>query len=693
MDNPKAPHEGMVTEPAPPSGSATSWRGRLTGPLALAALGLAVVGQFLLDNRQAAWLAALALIGAAVMMFLAARRVSIERPRQRPELSMRSGAWWLMALAVILGLVSWPLFAGNRFSRWPARCSGSCRWCSCWSRRAGRMSRWLLRLGDGMLRADGLHLSRHHLILLVIMLVGAFFRLHRIAEIPLEMGCDLPHIYSNIGAILKGDFLIFFPSHPGREGLFFYLAAPICGLFGLSHTTIKISAALVGVATLPVIYALGKRLYSREVGLVAAFGLAISHWHIILTRVGFRACTVPLFFALCWYFLVRGMQNGRRWHYALAGLWLGLGLYSYNAFMLAPLVIAAMLLWHLLSQGRDRAGRNIERSLWLVVMALLAFVPLSRYAYDEPERYLYRAATRITGMESALPQDMLRVLVQNVARSFSMFNYQGDAVFIANVPYLRELGFFSAVLFLLGTAVVLGRLRKGYNATTLIALVGMLLPTTLAIAFPHEVPNAIRAIGVLPAAMLLLGLGWTALRQAVAAQWPLVQRKAVSLSVVINQERTWQIRLPGAPQVQHVLGLVLVGAMLWEMAATYPVYFDAYASFLPDSNYSISLEMARAIDEFEGNGPSYTVVWPYWYDGNAVRAQLVEADPNWHNELDRLMPGQPPLAGPPERFLVMLHPQDVASLTMLQQVFPRGVALTRYDNEGDPALITFYGER
>ena len=178
---------------------------------------------------------------------------------------------------------------------------------------------------------DGLRLTWTHLALLGAMLIGAFYRLYRIDLIPLEMGCDLPHNYNNIRMILRKEFPIYFTSVPGREALFFYLAAPFCKLFGLSHTTIKIAGSLVGLATIPVVYLLGKELFNREVGLYGAFFLSVSHWHIIMGRVGYRATTVPLVLGLMWYFLLRAMKTDRSWFWALAGFFLGLGFYTYPA--------------------------------------------------------------------------------------------------------------------------------------------------------------------------------------------------------------------------------------------------------------------------------------------------------------------------------------------------------------------------
>ena len=160
---------------------------------------------------------------------------------------------------------------------------------------------------------------------------------------------------------------------------------------------------------------------------------------------------------------------------------------------------------------------------------------------------------------------------------------------------------------------------------------------------------------------------------------------------------------PSAAQSDRVLrlrwsgrwlwGLVLLAAIAYEAWAVYPLYFERYAENLPDRNYPISLEIARAIDEFAATGESFAKVWPYWYDGNAVRAQLRRADQSWANEFIQFDSGQPPLAGAPGKFMVILHPEDLDGLATLQAAFPRGIALTHTNYDGRVAFITFYGER
>jgi hypothetical protein len=130
-----------------------------------------------------------------------------------------------------------------------------------------------------------------------------------------------------------------------------------------------------------------------------------------------------------------------------------------------------------------------------------------------------------------------------------------------------------------------------------------------------------------------------------------------------------------------------------EFQETWRAYFEDYARHLPGMNYAISLEMARVLDGFKPEDQSYIVVWPHWYDGNALRAQLKVKSPSWDWELAELDAGKPPLTTVRGPALFIVHPDDVKSLQLLQGAFPRGVAVRRFDYEGRVSFVTFYGER
>ena len=341
--------------------------------LALASAVLAVVGQAMLDRKAPPWLAGACYI-LAVGLFVAVFRA---RPLERLRCEVRSSQslqWPYLAVAVALAALAFPRFSGNRFST-----GGTLLWgisllilglasipkSAVWWPAVRERLRGLIP------RQAGVSVSWYGVGLLAAMALGAYLRLYRIGELPSEMGCDLPHVYSNVQAILAGGHQVFFPSHPGREGLFFYVTALFARLWGLSHTTIKVSSALVGLATLPALYALGRELYGRPVGLCAAYLGAVSHWHIIASRSGLRAVMLPLLMILAWLWLIRGMRSGRRGWFYLSGLACGLGLYTYNAFVAVPVFLGGALLLCWLLRGAERQGAHWSNALLLATVVLV----------------------------------------------------------------------------------------------------------------------------------------------------------------------------------------------------------------------------------------------------------------------------------------------------------------------------------
>ena len=638
--------------------------------LPLAAALVAALGQRLLDTGRGIGLGVAFLVAGAVAYGWSSPpspERSIPGALPRPAGGARS--WWLVLAAWGAGLIGMPAFAANRVTplagiMWLGGLA-LLAWAA-WPDGVQIPRRWRVD-------ADGLRLSWAGAGLLAIVAVGAAFRFYELADLPAEMGCDLPHIHGNIQQILSGQYPVFFVSWPGREGLYFYLAALPARLLGLSHTSIKVASALLGLATLPAAYLLGREVHSREVGLYAAAFMAVAHWHVILTRIGYRLSVMPLLVAVALWAWLRAVRTGNRAYYGLCGLALGLGLHSYNAFIVAPFWILLLLAGEWVAgRGARLRGSLPGLALLVVVMAYVA-LPLAVYAAAQPASYLFRVATRMTAEEVPLPGRPAWILLQNAWRTVGMFNVRGDLIATSNVPELRQLGYLPAALFPLGMAWALRRWRRAEGLALLVTLPVMLAPTVLSLAFPQEVPNAGRAVGALVPALLLA---------------------AVVLAELRGSLRRLLERLGDGRWLTALAPVALVMAMLGgEVVASWRVYFRDYRANLPAGNHSISRQMAAAIDAFAHQGNVYTVVWPHHYDGNAVRAQLAQGSLPTAHELAELVGGQPPLDDQPGMRMIILAPEDVASLTRLQQAFHRGIALTYVDGYGRATFVAFYGEQ
>jgi hypothetical protein len=386
----------------------------------LAVLGLALRAQVLLTDRTYI-IDGVLLYGLAVAGFLwAFRQASGERPlavmsRSVPISSLR---WRWASAGGTMTLSSVLFFGGNRF-----RPLGVLLW-------LGGLACFMAALDDGLNpgriwihlreksvsrisgpdRIGGFRISWTAMALGAIILLGTFFRFYRLDDLPADMTADIGHLWVDTENILRGDYLIFSTIHPGREIMMFYLTAGYVRLFGHSYFSHKAVAALIGIATIPVVYLLGREFFDAQVGLLGAFLLAVARWHVTISRIGWRLVLVPPFVALMAFFLAQARRTGHRRHWLLGGLCLGFGLYTYNASR--PLTLAVVLVFAVeWLRGRGYPRLRLLRDMaFALAVALLAFVPLGRFALENSERFWFRILTRISSHEAPLPANPMWVL-------------------------------------------------------------------------------------------------------------------------------------------------------------------------------------------------------------------------------------------------------------------------------------------
>lgn len=504
-----------------------------------------------------------------------------------------------------------------------------------------------LRSGVLVIRANWATLA-----LLGIFLLALFFRVYRIDAIPTDPESDHVEAAKDVWDILQGQYRIFFPRNTGREPTQFYLTAALSRVLGYGFVTLKLTMALVGVLNVIPMYFLGKELLDRRFGLLAAFFVAISYWHVIISRIGLRIVLAPLWTSATLYFLFRAFRTRQRNDFLLTGVCLGLGLYGYYAFRIVPLLIVVLCA---LKVAIDREpgfqlGRFTQHFILLVITSALVFLPLLRYMYDEPKMYWYRALTRTTDLEVATPRNNLKVFADNVKRAFLMFNWMGDDAWPESVPLRPALDYVSGGLFVLGAAYVLYLLffkRKPLAVYLIVSMFILLLPSTLAIAFPIENPSNLRASAVIPVMILL-----------------------VSLPAYLVGKRVMEL-LRGNTGV--VLVVVFGALMLWQAARlNFQTYFVDYREHYRRSAWNAT-DMARVIrsfgDIYGGIQNAYLICTPYWIDGWTI--SLVLGDITWANFIFQPSDMVPHLAEPRNR-LYIYNPINTEAEQWLLEHYPNG---------------------
>jgi 4-amino-4-deoxy-L-arabinose transferase-like glycosyltransferase len=187
----------------------------------------------------------------------------------------------------------------------------------------------------------------------LILLVAAILRLWRLSDVPPGLNVDEAANGWNAFTLARtlhdqhGVLLPILDSAGYGQGLstlLLYVMAPFVGIFGPTSFAIRLPGVIAGVATVALVYCIGRRLFDRRVGLIAAALLAVLPWHLQLSRWGHMATLFPLAVAA----VVLLMLRADNWKRALvAGAVVGLSLYGYYAIRLwMPLfLIATAFVW------------------------------------------------------------------------------------------------------------------------------------------------------------------------------------------------------------------------------------------------------------------------------------------------------------------------------------------------------------
>ncbi|MDX1612879.1 MAG: glycosyltransferase family 39 protein [Candidatus Promineifilaceae bacterium] len=270
---------------------------------------------------------------------------------------------------------------------------------------------------------------------------------------------------------LDGSWALYYPDASGHEALFHWLTAISLGLFGPGTLGIRLVPAFLGTLTVPLTYALGRRLGGWRLGLVAAAALSLSFWSLMYSRIGLRHISLPVLVLLSFYFFWRGLgvtraEAGatlRPW--IVAGLAVGAGFYTYFAARGVPLILLAFCLYLVLARPQ-LLGRRWRGLVVLFVLTALMAAPLIVLLARQPEMEA-RVAELAAPLVEASAGD-LDLLLEHVRITMSMFHSRGDSEWLYNIPDRPLFGVTGALLFwagvgLAGWAAVrpLGRRLRG----------------------------------------------------------------------------------------------------------------------------------------------------------------------------------------------------------------------------------------
>lgn len=667
--------------------------------LLAAALGLAIVGQwYFFRRREYLWDGVVFHLLAAICFLLAWRLSQTPAPRTRLSSPSRLGAWLrarpvlpvLLALGVLLSLMA-SLLARDRT---PGQSSFdavffwglgvlavglAALWPEAWPPRFPRD--WRVRL-RGIGRVTWLELAT----VAALTLFALVLRVAALERVPYTLGGDEAWHGLLARQVLSGElrspFSMGYMSMP--TGFYWPLSWSLW-LVGNNVTGLRLPAALVGAATVPILYLFARDLWGRRMALLSALFLAGYDYHIHYSRLGANNAWDPLFVLLTLWALDRGLSRlqernlvEKREHqeeggradvpspvyrsFLLAGLAMGLSVYFYTgARLLLPLIgFYVAFVW--LQQRKGLGGLSLHL-VFLVLALLVAGGPMLSYAQAHPNEWNARInqvgilqsgwlerEPGLTGKSTA------QILAEQFLRSAGAFHVFADRTvwYGADRPLL---GFLAGAFAVLGMAWAVTHWRDRRYFLVLLWFWAVIITGGMLTESP---PSSQRLVIAIPALALLVAFG---LEQSVG-----LARRLLVLG------RTWD---------NVALGLLV--AIL--AVSSIHFYFVEYtpARRYGSENGETATMIAYYLRDLDGDYQAYLFGAPriYWSFGTMaflaprVRGQDVVE----------------PLSGPPDfdeaptpatdRGTVFIFlPERVGGLAWVQQAFPDGQVQEFFDAGG-----------
>jgi 4-amino-4-deoxy-L-arabinose transferase-like glycosyltransferase len=346
------------------------------------------------------------------------------------------------------------------------------------------------------------------IILLAILLVAAAFRLVQLGEIPPGLTHDEADHGMDAVAILNGARPIYQTVGYGREPLYDYVVAALMPVFGQSYLALRLTSALAGLLLIVVMHLWVRRAFDAPTALLTSALLAVSFWAVSTDRQALRSALLPALFSASVYFVwralsIRAIRARIRvgwFYYGMAGLFLGLSLYTYMAARVLPGVYVLLWLYLLVFH------RQVWRQNWLGIIVVVALgvglsLPMFAYLAANPgsEARLSQLGGPIDRLFAGDPSDILG----NTLGALGMFTLKGDDLWLYNIPGRPLLDAVTGILFFLGIFIAVRRFRRIEYALALFWLLAGIFPSLLT----GVTASSLRSIAAQPVVYLLVAIG------------------------------------------------------------------------------------------------------------------------------------------------------------------------------------------
>ncbi|MFH2085972.1 MAG: glycosyltransferase family 39 protein [bacterium] len=370
--------------------------------------------------------------------------------------------------------------------------------------------------------------------LVLILALAAFLRLFMLTSVPPSLNWDevsmgyTAYSLSQTGMDEWGQRLpLLFRSYgEWKSAVYIYLLVPMVKFFGMNAWSVRLPSAIAGILAVYLTYLIGKKIYSEKVGLWSAFFLAISPWHLLLSRPAFEANVSLTLILAGLYLFLRFNLESKVYLLISSAIALGLAPHTYNSAKVVVPILALYLIWS------TKLHKNLKQLVIFLGVLTLFAAPLFIDLFSGRSQFRYSqvgVSTDIKGLNEFinyrknphLPPIVGKLLFNRYTYSLSRASYNGLSYFNPafllveagdhNQHHVRNFGvlYVAEFIFVLsGLLTLFSKKSRLINFLPLVIIGLGIIPAALT----RDQGHVLRSLLTLPGWQLLAGLGIASLQ-------------------------------------------------------------------------------------------------------------------------------------------------------------------------------------
>lgn len=385
-----------------------------------------------------------------------------------------------------------------------------------------------------------------HWLLMSIVLIAGFFRLYSLSTVPPAASLDEVSIGYNAFSILKtgrdeyGTVLpILLRAYDDwRPALYVYLVIPFVWIFGLTAFAVRLPSFFCSMLTIVLTYGIVRMLFEKPIvsfartqiyaAHVAAIMLAISPWHIYISRLGHEVNLGSVLTVLGIYFFLRSVFTQNRWLLIGSFVAFAIALYGYQSQkVIVPIIVASMAFCYrkyIVAHWKNAVIAIIAFVCILLPLIWASLAPDALVRFRSTSEFLSDNPKKVTMLSSYMDAQKTGNIFTRVRNSPKFFNIR---LFISNylshfnpewllIGYPKDQhkapgtgllypGVF--VFSLIGMGGLIYQLRKKELAFLILWFLSSAVPAGITSGAPH----AMRTFTFIPIWQIIAAYGFTLL--------------------------------------------------------------------------------------------------------------------------------------------------------------------------------------